>query len=49
MNHGLGILMHSDNARDVLYPTNTATSLTARDYRAMEALYVLADGTTIIR
>ncbi len=49
MDHALGILVHSDNARDVMYPTNTATSLTARDYRTMEALYALADGTTIIR
>ena len=49
MGHALGILMHSDNTRDVMYPTNTATSLTARDYRTMEASYALADGTTIIR
>ena len=49
MGHALGILMHSDNTRDVMYPTNTATSLSARDYRTMEALYALADGTTIIR
>ncbi len=49
MGHALGILMHSDNARDVMYATNTATSLSARDYRTMEALYALADGTTIIR
>ena len=47
MGHALGI-MHSDNARDVMYPTNTATSLSARDYRTMVALYALADGTTII-
>ena len=49
MGHALGILMHSDNPRDVMYPTNTATSLSARDYRTMEALYELADGTTIVR
>ena len=49
MGHALGILMHSDNARDVMYPTNTATSLSARDYRTMEALYALEDGTRIIR
>ena len=49
MGHALGILMHSDNARDVMYPSNTATSLSARDYRTMEALYALEDGTTITR
>jgi predicted Zn-dependent protease len=49
MGHALGLLMHSDNARDVMYPTNTATSLSARDYRTMEALYALEDGTTINR
>ena len=41
--------MHSDNARDVMYPANTATSLSARDYRTMEALYAPEDGTTINR
>jgi len=49
MGHALGLLMHSDNARDVMYPSNTATSLSARDYRTMEALYALEDGTTITR
>ena len=49
MGHALGILMHSDNARDVMYPTNTATSLSAQDYKTMGALYALADGTTILR
>jgi predicted Zn-dependent protease len=49
MGHALGILMHSDSERDVMYPTNTATSLSAQDYRTMEVLYSLADGTRIIR
>jgi predicted Zn-dependent protease len=49
MGHALGILMHSNNERDVMYSSNTATSLSARDYRTMEALYALADGTRIIR
>ena len=49
MGHALGILMHSDNARDVMYPTNTATSLSAQDYKTMESLYALEDGTTILR
>ena len=49
MGHALGILMHSNNERDVMYPSNTATSLSVRDYRTMEALYALVDGTRIIR
>ncbi len=49
MGHALGILMHSDNPRDVMYPTNTATSLSAQDYKTMGALYALEDGTTILR
>jgi Matrixin len=48
MGHALG-LPHSDEERDVMYPTNTATALTARDYRALEALYALEDGTRIVR
>lgn len=49
MGHALGLLMHSDSERDVMYPTNTATSLSARDYRTMEVLYGLEDGTRIVR
>lgn len=48
MGHILG-LPHSDDPRDVMYPTNTATSLTARDHRALEALYEFDDGTEIVR
>ena len=48
MGHALGILMHSDNSRDVMYPTNTATSLSAQNYKTMGALYALEDGTTIV-
>ncbi len=48
MGHALG-LPHSDQRRDVMYPENTATALTARDYRTVEALYSLADGTRIVR
>jgi predicted Zn-dependent protease len=48
MGHALGLL-HSDSERDVMYPTNTATSLSARDYRTMESLYGLPDGTEIVR
>jgi hypothetical protein len=48
MGHALG-LPHSDQRRDVMYPTNTARALSARDYRTVEALYALRDGTRIVR
>jgi hypothetical protein len=48
MGHALG-LPHSDSERDVMYPTNTATSMSAQDYRTMEVLYGLEDGTEIVR
>jgi hypothetical protein len=48
MGHALG-LPHSDQDRDVMYPMNTASALTARDYRTLEALYALEDGTEIVR
>lgn len=47
MGHALG-LPHSDAERDVMYPRNTASSLTARDYRSMEALYRLPDGSELM-
>jgi hypothetical protein len=46
MGHVLG-LPHSDEPRDVMYPTNTATRLSARDYRTMEALYRLPNGAVV--
>ncbi|MBM4182805.1 MAG: matrixin family metalloprotease [Gemmatimonadetes bacterium] len=48
MGHALG-LGHSDSERDVMFPTNTATSLSAQDYRTIESLYRLPDGTEIVR
>lgn len=48
MGHALG-LPHSDSERDVMYPTNTASSMSAQDYRTMEVLYALEDGTEIVR
>jgi len=48
MGHALGLL-HSDSEDDVMYPSNTATSLSAQDYRTMEVLYRLEDGTEIVR
>ncbi len=48
MGHALG-LPHSDAPRDVMYPTNTATALSPRDYRTMESLYALPDGAEIVR
>lgn len=46
MGHALG-LPHSDDPRDVMYPENTANSLSARDYRTLEALYGLPNGAII--
>lgn len=48
MGHALG-LPHSDSPRDVMYPTNTATSMSAQDYRSIEVLYDVVDGTVITR
>lgn len=46
MGHALG-LPHSDVDRDVMYPENTASALSARDYRTMEELYGLPDGAVL--
>ena len=48
MGHALG-LPHSNNPRDVMFPTNTATRLTTRDFRTIEALYSLPNGSEIRR
>lgn len=48
MGHALG-LPHSDSERDVMYPTNTARSLTSRDFRTLDALYGLPNGAEIVR
>jgi predicted Zn-dependent protease len=48
MGHALG-LPHSPNTRDVMYPSNTATAMSAQDYRTMESLYRLEDGAEIVR
>ncbi|MBV25457.1 MAG: hypothetical protein CME12_04980 [Gemmatimonadetes bacterium] len=48
MGHALG-LPHSDSHRDVVYPTNTARSLTPRDFRTVEPLYRLPNGARIRR
>lgn len=46
MGHALG-LPHSDSERDVMYPTNTARSLSTRDFRTLDALYRLPNGAEI--
>lgn len=48
MGHVLG-LPHSDDPRDVMYPRNTATRLSARDFRTLAALYRLPNGVEILR
>ena len=48
MGHALGV-PHSTSESDVMYPSNTATSLSAQDYRTMESLYRMPDGTEIVR
>jgi predicted Zn-dependent protease len=48
MGHALG-LPHSDDPRDVMYPQNTATRLSTRDFRTLEALYALPNGVEIRR
>ncbi len=48
MGHALG-LPHSDSRRDVMYPTNTARSLSTRDFRTLDALYGLPNGAEIKR
>ena len=48
MGHALG-LQHSDASRDIMYPTNTATSMSAQDFRSIEVLYRMEDGTQIRR
>ena len=46
MGHALG-LPHSDSSRDVLYPTNTANTLSAQDFKAMNGLYGLENGAIL--
>lgn len=48
MGHALG-LPHSDSPRDVMFPRNTASRLSVRDYRTVEALYRLPNGALIVR
>ncbi len=48
MGHALG-LPHSDAERDVMFPRNTATAMSARDYRSIEVLYSTPDGTLVRR
>ncbi len=46
MGHALG-LPHSNNPRDVMYATNTASRTTAADYETMNGLYALPNGAMI--
>ncbi len=47
MGHALG-LPHSDHEADLMYPTNAASRLSARDYRTMSALYRLPNGAQVV-
>jgi len=47
MGHALG-LPHSDHLADLMYPTNSAARLSARDYRTMSALYRLPNGAHVV-
>lgn len=46
MGHALG-LPHSDDTADVMFPKNTASHLTAQDYRTLQALYALPNGSFV--
>ena len=48
MGHVLG-LPHSDDRRDLMYPESTASQLSARDFRTLNALYGLPNGAQIRR
>ncbi len=48
MGHVLG-LPHSDAEEDVMFPYNTATRLTYRDFRTIEVLYGLPAGARVVR
>jgi predicted Zn-dependent protease len=50
MGHSLGILGHSDSARDIMYPQmlpTTRAELSDRDMQTMDALYKLPNGATV--
>jgi hypothetical protein len=48
MEHALG-LTNSDSKRDVMYPTNTAHSLSNREFRTVNAPYCLPNGAEIAK
>ena len=42
-------LPYSDPQHDVMYPTNTARSLSSRYFRTLDTLYELPNGAQIVR
>ena len=42
-------LPHSGDERDLMFPVNTSDGLTVRDFRTMERLYTLPNGSVISR
>lgn len=47
MGHALG-LPHSDDQGDVMYPTDSGSGISPRDYRTVEAVYALPNGARIV-
>jgi len=49
MGHALGILIHSDRERDIMFPTlnNSPGAPSERDFQTLDALYALPNGAMV--